>query len=71
MYINYFSYVLWNTLLDEKFQKNLVKRDTRIGRSFLFLVAKLDKEYLWLFWSIVLRKVSREMYSFLSSSGVL
>lgn len=71
MYINYFSYVLWNILLDEKFQKNLVKRDTRIGRSFLFLVAKLDKEYLWLFWSIVLRKVSREMYSFLSSSGVL
>lgn len=71
MYINYFSYVLWNTLLDEKFQKNLVKRDTRIGRSFLFLVAKLDKEYLWLFWSIVLRKVSRETYSFLSSSGVL
>lgn len=71
MYINYFSYVFWNTLLDEKFQKNLVKRDTRIGRSFLFLVAKLDKEYLWLFWSIVLRKVSREMYSFLSSSGVL
>lgn len=48
MYINYFNFyfILKYFIRSKKFQKNLVKRETRIGRSFLFLVAKLDKEYL-------------------------